>query len=412
MERSIPLDRLAPSTRVENVGTAPLPGIDFTSTPTDRVACDGLPPGISVIPRDDGWLVFLHDGAAGEARLMLLDATLDPTHTSPRFVLPFAEIPAVATIATTDDRLVIHARGASGNGYIATVGLADLSRLLGLSDDAVDQPLLRPEHRDLVAPAWSGKVGATWRGVPRTRVGPMMVDRRDTVIGAQLARRGFWDQHELDVMTAAVEPGMQVIDVGANVGYFTLGLARLVGPGGRVLAFEPTAPIRALLLANVALNGLDQVTVVAAALGREDGVVTMRVPDAENPGGFRAFGVGAALQTKAVLRRLDDLVDPDVPVGFIKIDAEGWDHRVVEGARRTIERWRPPMIIEFHPNAIREAGDDPAAALRLYHSLGYAVRPMAVSADFGDRALPPLRDAAFIRVAERIGAVSVALHPL
>ncbi len=68
---------------------------------------------------------------------------------------------------------------------------------------------------------------------------------------------------------------------------------------------------------------------------------------------------------------LDDILPPDQPIHFVTTDAQGYDHRVLEGMRKTIDRWKPSMMLEFWPVGILGAGDDPDDVLSDYRSRGF-----------------------------------------
>src|SRR5437870_1047961 len=87
----------------------------------------------------------------------------------------------------------------------------------------------------------------------RCRHGLMLYNLNDTYIGAMLEKYGEFSEGETDVFHQLVRPGMTVVEVGANVGAHTLSIARLVGPQGRVLAFEPQRSIFQMLCANLAM---------------------------------------------------------------------------------------------------------------------------------------------------------------
>ena len=138
---------------------------------------------------------------------------------------------------------------------------------------------------------------------------------------------------------------MTALDVGANIGTFTLYLARAVGRSGRVLAFEPVAASHRLLQTNLALNDLVQVEPHAVAVGRERS--TVRVPDLDH-GRAGNFGA-AALGPNAGGRSVDivALDDRDLAAcDLIKVDVEGHERDVVLGASRTIARFRPVLLLE------------------------------------------------------------------
>jgi hypothetical protein len=68
---------------------------------------------------------------------------------------------------------------------------------------------------------------------------------------------------------------------------------------------------------------------------------------------------------------LDDILPPEQPIHFVATDAQGYDHRVLDGMRKTIDRWRPSMLLEFWPVGILGAGDNPDEVLSDYRSRGY-----------------------------------------
>jgi FkbM family methyltransferase len=172
----------------------------------------------------------------------------------------------------------------------------------------------------------------------------------------------------------AKRPGMNALDVGANIGYFTLHMAHAVGESGRVLAVEADAESFPLLRANVALHDLGNVELLPVAADRQAGLLTLT----RNP---RNHGASTAVRAKTGWRSspvqavaLDDVLTPDVPLDLIKIDVEGMDHAVVEGLRRTIARWRPVILVELNPGWLEVLGARPDDVLCAYRELGYEVR--------------------------------------
>jgi FkbM family methyltransferase len=155
---------------------------------------------------------------------------------------------------------------------------------------------------------------------------------------------------------ALLGPGLTFYDIGANVGYYTLIGARLVGPAGRVIAFEPAPQNLARLRHNVALNHLGNVAVRVEALGDADGAASFAL--AADPTQNKL-----AAQTKASdrivgrvgvnVRRLDGLIEAEkLPLpDFIKMDIEGGEVKALIGARETLRQSRPALVIELHDTA-------------------------------------------------------------
>jgi FkbM family methyltransferase len=147
-----------------------------------------------------------------------------------------------------------------------------------------------------------------------------------------------------------VSPGSVAYDVGANVGFFTVVLARLVGPHGYVYAFEPSAENAAVVRENVARNGFHHVLVVCRAVGSSTGPQLLQV--SSYSGGHALQGAEAPPDQVGTLPvevvSLDDFAaQPGVrPPEIVKIDVEGFELGVLHGMRTTLERHRPTLLVE------------------------------------------------------------------
>ena len=152
-----------------------------------------------------------------------------------------------------------------------------------------------------------------------------------------------------------VKPGDVVLDVGANVGHYTAALSRLVGPKGRVLAVEPMPQSFALLTACVEALGADNITLINAALSSQARMVTMSLPrfDTGLPNFYEARISGAADGINVVALTLDRLA-LEAPFSLVKIDAEGHEMGVLEGAQATIARDRPILIVETQSGEVEK----------------------------------------------------------
>ena len=114
----------------------------------------------------------------------------------------------------------------------------------------------------------------------------MYVDARDVGLSSHLMLDGYWEMWVTEFLIGVLKPGMLAVDVGANVGYFTMVMADKVGAAGRVHAFEPNPPIARRLEQNAHVNGFrERVLVHVAALGEQDDArFTLHVPE-NYPGG-------------------------------------------------------------------------------------------------------------------------------
>ena len=166
---------------------------------------------------------------------------------------------------------------------------------------------------------------------------------------------GGWEPEVLAVLVGRLLPGGVVYDLGANYGLHTLLMARLVGPAGRVFAFEPIDRIRAELARNVSLNGFSQVEVVPLAVSDRCGPASMfggahdgaGLIDSVDRGNKQVDHTGTI--SAVVLTTLDAFVAAGhPPPAFIKMDIEGAEGSAVLGAKRVLAEHRPVLLIELH----------------------------------------------------------------
>ena len=177
---------------------------------------------------------------------------------------------------------------------------------------------------------------------------------------------------ELFFAQRLVQPGDVCIDMGANLGYYAVPLARRCGPGGRVYAVEPVPLFARLLEENVGRAGLENVTLVRQALGAEAGTAQMGTPRVE--GVFRhgrtrvleQEGRLAETYTVPVARPDDLFVDLD-RLDFVKCDVEGYETQLFPHFLETLRRHRPVIQAEISTPEKRRRMTD------LLAPLGYRV---------------------------------------
>lgn len=206
-----------------------------------------------------------------------------------------------------------------------------------------------------------------------TAFGSLLTHPQDNGVGASIRQTGTWEPGLGRFLGQALRPGMNAIDIGAHIGYFTLLMARAAGDTGRILAIEPDSENFPILRANVERNRLANVELLPVAASDGPGLVVIS-HDPRNQGastGVRSMAGWTSTPAQAVA--LDDLLDPETPVDLVKIDAEGMDHLAVRGLRDTIARWRPLISVEFNPGWINALGEEPECILRFYRELGYTV---------------------------------------
>jgi FkbM family methyltransferase len=187
----------------------------------------------------------------------------------------------------------------------------------------------------------------------------------DQYIGRAVFLSGDLDRKLTRLLQRIVRPSDTVLDIGANIGVVTLWLASLVGPTGRVHAFEPNPDVFHNLTEVIGYNRADNVIAHNCALGMASGSAPLSVPVGNSGRGSITRQFDFASQTYQVrVERLDDLLS-DVEPSVIKIDAEGAEPQIIAGAIQLLTKSRPLIVLET--NAPAPAKD----AVGLLRSIGY-----------------------------------------
>jgi FkbM family methyltransferase len=192
---------------------------------------------------------------------------------------------------------------------------------------------------------------------------------------------GSFEPNEFAFLDKVLKPGMVFLDVGANDGYYTLFAAQRVGPGGRVLAFEPSTRERVNLKRNVARNKMGNVTVIPAALGASSGTADLQLAQGVHAGHntlghFANDGVQPESVEQVDVRTLDGVARELglTRIDAMKIDVEGAEASVIAGAREVLAGARPLIVLEISDKALRGQGSDAQRLIgTLRGELGYEI---------------------------------------
>jgi FkbM family methyltransferase len=196
----------------------------------------------------------------------------------------------------------------------------------------------------------------------------MKVHSSTEYVSKKLILFGGYEQEEIDFLCSLAKPGDTFVDVGANIGLYTLHLSRAVGSTGRVLAFEPDPDNLALLRENIRLNNCDNVTVFPFALGNTSSHQKLYTCK-DNKGyqgwaDFNSSGTAVEVEVKAGADVLGDLT-PEL----MKIDVEGAEPLVWKGLKQKPKK----LLFEFIPYIIRGIGEDPLQFLQNILDAGYSL---------------------------------------
>ncbi len=199
---------------------------------------------------------------------------------------------------------------------------------------------------------------------------------RNTLTRA-LIRRGYWEPLETKVFIGLLSPGALVVDAGANFGHYAMTAANFVGPDGLVFAFEPHGVTHELLSRNAALQPHPNLRPVRAGLAAEDGELQI-FTDAGNPGGHsfvdwnRREDSGEA-ETVPVFA-LDGFLEREAPgrtLSLMKIDVQGFEMDVLNGAAAAITRDRPHVLCEVTPGVLQRTAGGHRILLTFFEGRDY-----------------------------------------
>lgn len=180
----------------------------------------------------------------------------------------------------------------------------------------------------------------------------------------------FFEQAHENLLKLCPRGGV-ALDIGANIGATLLPLASTAGPNGRVFGFEPYQPVFEKCARNLQLNGLTNTTLLPLALGRSPGWVALQVRDERNLGknavGAGDEGIPVEVTTLDLFVKARALERLDV----IKIDVEGFEIQVLEGAVDTLARFQPDIFIEVSDVNLRRQSSSASGLLHLLRAHGY-----------------------------------------
>ena len=192
-----------------------------------------------------------------------------------------------------------------------------------------------------------------YRAVAASRLSRTSVGKRLFVSVYDFYKECF-EAEDAEALRAWARPGTTVIDVGANMGFFTVRFARWVGPAGRVIAVEPETENLRLLRHRLERSGLGvNVDVIEGVAAEESGMLRLAI-NAFHPADHRIGEQGLAVRAWTI----DELVAARgwPAISLIKIDVQGAEVRVLRGARATIARFHPRLFVEVDDRALEEAG--------------------------------------------------------
>ena len=196
------------------------------------------------------------------------------------------------------------------------------------------------------------------------RYGKVIFNKLDAYVGKSLAYYGEFSEGEFELFRQIVQAGNIVLEIGANIGAHTVGLAKLIGQSGVLFAFEPQRLVFQTLAGNMAINSITNTVCFQKAVGESAGTLKVPLLDFERENNWGGLSLGSWEHGEIVDVVTIDSMDLAF-CHFIKIDVEGMELEVLKGAARTINKYQPIMYVE------NDREEKSAALIRHLNGLGY-----------------------------------------
>jgi FkbM family methyltransferase len=217
------------------------------------------------------------------------------------------------------------------------------------------------------------KIGHTlgWRRI-RTKHGFLMDLNLQDWIPQAIFLMGEFEPTTTAIAKKLLRQGDKVVDVGANIGYFSLLFSQCVGSKGHVYSYEPVPQLASALRKNAELNKFEQKTLSNLALSDHNGKARFYVGPDDNSGlsSLRQPG-NSSIVLDVDLARFDDIFSHAEDIALIKIDVEGAELAVLRGMEGYLCNKRPNILVEVTNKFLKEMGDSEQSLLAYLQSLGY-----------------------------------------
>ncbi|MCS7263714.1 MAG: FkbM family methyltransferase [Armatimonadetes bacterium] len=178
----------------------------------------------------------------------------------------------------------------------------------------------------------------------------MLVRGTDEGIGRELAVYRIHEPTVTKLLPGFVRSGSTILDIGANIGYYTLLFSQLVGEGGLVIAVEPYPENVRLLELNLRLNRVLNVKIVPVAISDEVGTAQMFIAEGSNWHSLHPTDMTTQKTVIVPTVTIDTLVAQlERPVDLVRMDIEGWETKALEGGEGTLRQNHPAIVMEIHP---------------------------------------------------------------
>ena len=207
----------------------------------------------------------------------------------------------------------------------------------------------------------------------------MYLNKNDNNLSRAIAIYNFWEIEESNFLKKFLKKEMNVIDIGANIGYYTILFSKWIGDKGNVFAFEPDPNSFDILTKNVSVNNCNNVSLYQNSISEKEGLTSLFV-NYKDPGDNRIMDFYAydgddgrqKIETRMVT--LDSIIDKDKKIDLIKMDIQGAEMLALLGMKRTIDaNEKLNLFVEFWPYGIEKSGFLPEDFIEKIKSFGFKI---------------------------------------
>jgi FkbM family methyltransferase len=255
---------------------------------------------------------------------------------------------------------------------------------------------MNPFRRSLEWTAATFNDLSAWKGECRVWRQRMVSPTFERWLYLRVHRLGLMGREDRAYLEKTIRPGMRILDVGSNLGLYSVLMGQLTGPNGMVLCFEPDPDLFAALQASCRLNAVPQVECHNLALGSAPAELTLHksiVNSGDNHLGVSDHGLFRRTITTQVVR-LDDF-RPQLKIDLVKIDVQGWELEVLRGMRRTlVENAGVQVYFEFSSLGYRRANSSYGELIAFLREAGFRIFDPVTGGELDDQAIEQLAQSA------------------
>jgi FkbM family methyltransferase len=202
----------------------------------------------------------------------------------------------------------------------------------------------------------------------------MYLDKLDNVVSKDLAVNQIWEPNETKILQKIIQKDMNVIDIGANIGYYTILFSKWVGDKGKIFSFEPESENFRLLKKNINANKANNVITFQKAVSNQNESKTLFLSE-ENKGDHQIIDLGEnRTQIGIECTKLDSTIAAEHKIDLIKMDIQGAEMLALEGMNKILENnSKMTILMEFWPYGIEKSGYNPKNLLEKLEKYGFKI---------------------------------------